>query len=119
MFRIIIITIVCAIAFDFSAISQNKNEKKAERAYENFLYKRAISLFEKVEEPTPEAIRHLADCYIKAQQYESLEGVYQTLISTETYYSEDLWNYAEAVKYNQKYEKYDTIINLYFENYEN
>ena len=119
MFRIIIITIVCAIVFDFSAISQNKNEKKAERAYENFLYKRAISLFEKVEEPTPEAIRHLADCYIKAQQYESLEGIYQTLISTESYNAEDLWNYAEAVKYNQKYEKYDTIINLYFDKYEN
>lgn len=119
MFRIIIITIVCAIVFDFSAISQNKNEKKAERAYENFLYKRAISLFEKVEEPTPEAIRHLADCYIKVQQYESLEGIYQTLISTESYNAEDLWNYAEASKYNQKYKKYDTIINLYFDKYEN
>ena len=72
MFRIIIITIFCAIAFDFSAISQNKYEKKAERAYENFLFKRAISLFQKVKEPTPEALRHLADCYIKVQQYENL-----------------------------------------------
>ena len=99
-------------------LGQSKLEKKANKAYENFLYRRAISLFEKVEQPTAEGLRNLSDCYIKTQQYGKLEEVYQILISTLPYNSEDLWNYAEAVKYNQNYNKYDSLINLFFIRYE-
>lgn len=115
----IILSFIVLIYFSITVTAQSKFEKKANRAYENFLYKRAIMLYEKEKEPSSDALRNLADCYIKTQQYSNLEGVFQTLVTTLPYNSEDYWNYAEAVKYNQKYEKYDTIIRSYFESYKN
>lgn len=95
----------------------NRQLQKAREAFENMAYPEAIQRYEKLLEKGELSDRgkeELALTYLKIKQPKKAEEIYfsigLTLLSTD-----HLLNYAQALRYNGKYEKADRVISRYLE----
>lgn len=81
----------------------SKKEIKAEKAFDFFHYKKAIQLYEGVEELSLQGKRNLATSYRKHQNMLKAEAAYAELINEDGAEAEDLYFYSYVLKKNKKY----------------
>lgn len=90
--------------------AQSGKLKKADIHYEKVAYAEAAQLYTELigsEFDSPKMRARLADCYYQMGDTQKSEEVYKTVVSTEEASPEDLYNYAQALKENGKYNESD------------
>ncbi|CAN5226141.1 OmpA family protein [soil metagenome] len=108
-FPIYIFTILLA------AGCSNKMFKEAEKAYNNEQFSTAAKIYENViaENPEPEAMLHLADCYRHLNRHAEAEKWYSKSISSKEATSSDILAYAEVLKEEGKYDEASSMLDAY------
>lgn len=90
--------------------------KKADRAYDSYSFAKAITLYERAFELGAEdidAARRLADSYRRVRDLGSSEQWYALILGADRSNSTDLFNYADALRANGKYERADSVMKVY------
>lgn len=83
--------------------AQTGKIKKAEKSYAGYSFEKSLERFEGVSEKTPDMYRKMAASYFNVGDYDSAEENYAELLATEEKTAEDVFNYAQVLKVNQKY----------------
>lgn len=90
--------------------------KQADKKFEGLAYSKAIVKYEKIVEKgfAPDSLRrNLAYSYLKVHNTQASEELYAALVANNEAIADDLYNYAQALKYNQKYDQADKYIAEY------
>lgn len=112
-----IYTILLLIAVSTSMVTaQNRNTKKADQLYDRLQYTDATAAYEKLltdgEQNTYVYVR-LGNSYYFINDTKNAEKYYEKAINDEGITSETVFNYAQALKANGKFEKYNEFMNLF------
>ena len=92
------------------------NLKRANKAYENMAYVKAIDIYTqliKKEFTNSDVYRNTASSYYKIGQTEKAEEYYRILLNSMEYDANDVYNYAQTLKYNGNYLESDRWMNKY------
>lgn len=97
--------------------AQTGKIKKAEKSYEGYSFGKSLERFEEITDKTPAMYRKMAASYFNVGDYDSAEENYAQLLTTEEKTAEDVFNYAQVLKVNEKYslatqkmEEYKTML---------
>lgn len=94
------------------------NHKQADKKFEGLAYAKAIDKYEKIVAKgfAPDSLRrNLAYSYYMVKETQQAEEIYQDLVRGENTESADIYNYAQVLKYNNKYDQADEWIEKYRE----
>lgn len=97
--------------------SQSLFQKKADQLYGELSYIAAADYYKslvKTDTPTEQNTRRLAECYFKIYDFVNAEEAYKNLNEKfpTTITENDLINYLQCLKYNQKYTEAQTVLTL-------
>lgn len=90
---------------------------RADKAFDNLAYKKAIDRFEKMhaKQQLPDSVKgKLAMAYFKVSDTQKAEEVFASA-SAGSFNEEELFIYAQTLKYNGKYNQADALMNRYYE----
>ncbi len=90
--------------------------KKADRSFESMAYVKAIDLYSDLVENgfvNTHILRNLAVSHYKIGETQKAEEVYQQVVARNDYVAEDIYYYAQSLKYNGNYEQADIWMNEY------
>jgi len=93
-------------------------ERQADKSFGNMAYVRAIKKYSSFYEKNirnEKIIRNLAVSYYKVSDTENAEQWFSRLVATGAYQAEDVYMYAQSLKYNSKYEHADMWMKRYKE----
>lgn len=112
-----IYTILLLIVVSSSMVTaQNRNTKKADQYYDRLQYTDATAAYEKLlkegEKSTYVYVR-LGDSYYFINDTKNAEFYYEKAINDEGITSETVYNYAQALKANRKFEKYNEFMRIF------
>lgn len=96
----------------------NIHHKQAIKKFEGLAYVKAISKYEKLVEKgfSPDSLRqNLALSYLKVNETVKSEELYSVLVANNEAETMDYYYYAQALKYNKKYDEADKWIEKYRE----
>lgn len=91
--------------------AQNGKLEKADSYYARIAYSEAANLYEELidsEVDSPKMRSKLANCYFQIGESLKAEEYYASVVSTKEVTSEDVYNYAQSLKENGKYNESDT-----------
>lgn len=94
---------------------QSLFQKKADQLYNELSYIQAADYYKslvKTDSPTEINMRRLAECYFKIYDFEKAEQAYKNLNTkfASTITENDLINYLQCLKYNQKYTEVQLVL---------
>lgn len=112
-----IYTILLLIAASTAMVTaQNRNTKKADQFYDRLQYVDATAAYEKLindgEQNTYVYVR-LGNSYYFLNDTRNAEKYYEKAINDEGITSETVYNYAQALKANRKFEEYNKFMKLF------
>lgn len=84
--------------------AQTGKIKKAEKSYEGYSFNKSLERFKEITDKTPAMYRKMAVSYYNVGDYDAAEENYAQLLSTDEKTAEDVFNYAQVLKVNQKYD---------------
>ena len=95
--------------------AQSLFQKKADQLYNELSYIAAIDYYKslvKKDAPTEANMRKLAECYFKVYDFVNAEEAYKSLNSkfTANVTENDLINYLQCLKYNEKYNDAQSVL---------
>lgn len=98
-------------------LSQSLTQKNADKFYNELAYIEAIDYYKnlvKTDTPTEANTRRLAECYFKIYDFPKAEEAYKNLNTkfANTITENDLINYLQCLKYNQKYNEVQSVLTL-------
>jgi outer membrane protein OmpA-like peptidoglycan-associated protein len=98
-------------------LSQSLTQKNADKFYNELAYIEAIDYYKnlvKTDTPTEANTRRLAECYFKIYDFPKAEEAYKNLNTKfgSTITENDLINYLQCLKYNQKYNEAQSVLTL-------
>lgn len=101
--------------FSITIKGQSLFQKKADQLYNELSYVAAADYYKslvKTDTPTEENMRRLATSYFKIYDFVKAEEAYKNLTTkfASTVTENDLINYLQCLKYNQKYEEVKTVL---------
>ena len=101
--------------FSITIKGQSLFQKKADQLYNELSYVAAADYYKslvKTDTPTEENMRRLASSYFKIYDFVKAEEAYKNLTTkfASTVTENDLINYLQCLKYNQKYEEVKTVL---------
>ncbi len=105
-----IILSVIIVLSSLVAFGQSGKLKKADNLYNLIAYAEAANLYEELigsEVDSPELKSKLADCYYQTGATDKAETYYSEVVSTPEASEQDIYNYAQSLKENGKYELSD------------
>ena len=112
-----IYTILLLMAVSTSMVTaQNRNTKKADQHYDRLQYIDATTAYEKVLEDGDTSTYvyvRLGDSYYFINDTKNAEKYYEKAINDEGITSETVYNYAQALKANGKFEEYNKFMKLF------
>lgn len=111
---IFLISIICLGISSFGQ-ELGAKEKKANAAFENFSYNRAIEKYEDLEDSNLDLKRNEALSYWKIHKTVQAEALYAEIVKQEGHTKEDVYNYASVLRENKKYEASDEWMVKYAE----
>jgi outer membrane protein OmpA-like peptidoglycan-associated protein/tetratricopeptide (TPR) repeat protein len=94
------------LAFPTSVQAQKLKENMAERSAEAFDYPTMAKIYEDIAasgKATPDDMHRLAFAYKRMGRMDLAESTYKTITSTGTPNTQDMWDYAEILRANGKY----------------
>lgn len=92
----------------FGILQLNAQEAKIEKSQElfnGFAYHETINKLENVDNKNIEVNRKLAESHFRIGEYEMAEKYFAEVVANENKTAEDVYNYAEVLKINQKYKQ--------------
>ena len=112
-----IYTILLLIAVSTSMVTaQNRNTKKADQKYDRLQYVDATAAYEKLldqGEETTYVYVQLGNSYYFINDTKNAEKYYEKAINDEGISSETVYNYAQSLKANRKFEEYNKFMRLF------
>jgi outer membrane protein OmpA-like peptidoglycan-associated protein len=90
-------------------------KKKANTAYQNFSYDKAIERFEELDANDMEVIRKKAISHLKRHETEQAEPLFLELVTSEGHLPEDVYHYASVLRANEKYPESEEWMKKYAE----
>ncbi|WP_310992999.1 OmpA family protein [Aequorivita marina] len=112
-----IYTILLLIAVSTSMVTaQNRNTKKADQKYDRLQYTEATEAYKKLldeGEKTTYVYVRLANSYYFVNDTKNAEKYYVKAINDEGITSETVYNYAQTLKANGKFEEYNKFMRLF------
>ncbi|MBN8702364.1 MAG: OmpA family protein [Bacteroidetes bacterium] len=109
---IVLLSLLCAFAN-----AQSAKEKRADKYYESFAYVEAARLYEKLIKnnvTSEQSVRRLADCYFKIKDSKNAEIWYKKMYDENKLTNEELYNYAQCLKANEKYTGADAVLQKFY-----
>ena len=88
-------------------------EKRAEKAFNVYDFTAAVELYSRTKTITLEGKKNLAASYYALRQYELAEPLLASIASAENSTAEDLFLYAQTLKYNNKYDEAKEIMGAF------
>ena len=112
-----LLLILTLALFTTTIKGQSLFQKKADQLYNELSYIAAADYYKslvKTDTPTEANMRRLAECYFKIYDFVKAEEAYKNLNTkfASTITENDLINYLQCLKYNQKYEEVKTVLTL-------
>ena len=105
-----------AVAFSFTVSAQFKAVERADQAFENLQYSKAIELYLEVINAgdfPDRAIHNIADSYRQLRDVKNAEIWYAQSTQLRTRTPKEIWNYAMVLKSREKYAEANNWIRLY------
>jgi len=115
-FQKIVLVIIISL-FSLSGQSQMK-QKVADRLYNELVYYKAVELYEDLaskSKATAYQIRRTAECYRELGDFKNSEKWYGKLVSNNEATADDFYNYAQALKSNEKYKEANVQMEKFYE----
>lgn len=115
-FQKLILVVVIAL-FGFKGQSQMK-QKVADKLYNQLSYFKAVELYEdlaKKSKATAYQIRRTAECYRELGDFKNSEKWYGKLVANNEAQADDFYNYAQALKSNEKYAEANVQMEKFYE----
>lgn len=102
--KILIAFLLLGTSLGLTAQTQAGKIKKADKFFEGYSYQKSLDQFEGISVKTTDMYRKMALSYFNVGDYDASELNYAELIATEEKTAEDVLNYAQVLKVNQKYD---------------
>lgn len=105
-----ILNLLIAFILVFSVNAQDGKLKRADKYFKVLSYTKAATQYEELlgsSVDSPKMKSKLAYCYFQMGDMVKAESTYAQVVSTPDVTSEDLYNYAQALKENKKYDESD------------
>ncbi len=122
--RILIFSLLFICSGNYQLIAGNKLDslinvytwKMADKSFENMAYVKAIKLYDKLiakEFVNTRILRNLAVSHYKIGETQKAEEVYQQVVNRDDFVAEDIYYYAQSLKYNGNYDQADAWMKEY------
>ncbi len=101
---------------EYDTLTYKITVKQADKKYEGLFYVKAINKYKKVVNKgftSDSVLRNLGISYLKVNQTDKAEDILKMLINSNEAIPSDYYFYAQALKYNQKYEEADKWVGKY------
>ena len=105
--------IIAAFLLPISVLAQTPSVKKADKAFKSFSYPKVIEKLEGKKDISTNAVRELAASYAFVGQYAKAEETYARLSAAPDKIPTDLYDYAQVLKMNGKYNEAITQLDAY------
>lgn len=97
--RLVILLLFSSIVLQ----AQTIRERRGEKFYNQYAFSESIAQLESISEKSPKINRMLAQSYTNIEDFAAAETYWAQVVADETASAEDIWNYCEVLKINNKH----------------
>ncbi len=97
--------LVCLMCLGTLTLFPQTNIKKVSKVYSEFDYAKVVEMMANTQSDEADVLRKLADSYKMTGDYANAENCYERIMTSENKTPEDVYNYAQFLKMNGKYDE--------------